>query len=171
MSKSILVIGIEICSREARDIIQQVGRFSAARAVIVMTDGFSMDVVDQPAAALHQTEAIVFAVGIGPLINETELEIIASSNATKFTVADYSAAEGITSSLADITDLLSGVLCEEVEEYVEVFAEQNGLNEPVFNLTGSSYNPRHPKTNLILTTVTLTTVIMPILLAILTYKT
>ena len=77
--------------------IEEAARFSAARAVIVMTDGYSTDVVDQHAAALHQDEMIVFAVGIGSNINETELAMIASSNDTKFTVADYDTINGESS--------------------------------------------------------------------------
>ena len=42
------------------------------------------------------------------------------------------------------------MLCEEVEEYIEEFKEEFGLNEPTFNLTGQIYQIQHPLHQIIL---------------------
>jgi len=62
------------------------------------------------------------------------------------------------------------MLCEEVEEYIEEFKEEFGLNEPTFNLTGQIYQIQHPLHQIILISVTITTLFMPFLLFILSRK-
>ena len=83
-------------------------RPGASQVIIVLTDGVSQDEVERAASDLIGQKAFIFAVGIGPQIDATELTKIAALPENVYQTADYNA-------LSQITDTLYGKLCSSVK--------------------------------------------------------
>ncbi|XP_039593369.1 collagen alpha-6(VI) chain-like [Polypterus senegalus] len=95
--------------------------------VLTLTDGKSMDDVDVSSKALRSKNVKTFAIGVSRA-NDTELQVIAGSNDTRFHVSDFSKLKDIKNNV--VQKMCLPEVCKKAEADIMFLLDGSGSIEP-----------------------------------------
>lgn len=82
------------------DVFDKTGRSNVPHALIVMTDGQSVDDIETPSTALKNDGTLIYCLGIGTEYNMQQLNVIASApSSTHVFVADFDKLDTVVESI------------------------------------------------------------------------